>query len=140
MQLHLTAAGTPAEISAALTRDVARERTANPELGGTLLGLRDDIAKQTGAGATPTGKEAPKHFTVSAKIEITVDEQANASDAENARKALVGGAPFTPSASADTDVYEGKAALSGSGGGLVTGDAAAIRRRASDAAREAGPK
>lgn len=126
MELHLTASGTPDQIMATLTRDVTRERDANPGHSATLVGLRDDIAKQIGAGQPLAGAETPKTYTVSAKITITVDEQANAEDAERARLAQVGGQPFTPIP---------RETATGTAPAVGAGDPAAIRRRASDAAQ-----
>ena len=78
MELHLTAAGTPDQIMASLNRDVSRERGAHPEYAGALAGVRDAIAKQIGAGQTLEGDQSAQTYTVSAKIEISVDAQANA--------------------------------------------------------------
>lgn len=145
MQIHLTAAGTPAEIMATLNRDIARERASNSESAGALIAVRDDIAKQIGAGETLEGSQAPKHYTVSARVEIRVDEQANADDAERARKALVGGQPFTPSGNVgasrpatDAEIAQ----LSGStiGAGVSAASASPVStlaaRRASDRSAE----
>lgn len=95
MQVTLAAAGSPAEIAAALNRDIARERTSNENGGGVLLAVRDYVAKETGAARVPVGSESPDNYVVSAEIKITVERKEDAAEAERARLALVGGAPVT---------------------------------------------
>lgn len=142
MELHLTAAGTPAQIMATLTRDTTRERGSNPGHDAILVAVRDSIAKQIGAGETLEGDQSPKNYTVSAKIDISINEQASGEDAERARSALVGGQPFTPTtplpgADANAGLPPVFATPIGSSP-PVPGDPI-TRRRASDPNTAAGP-